>query len=181
MKRLFWGKNSFREQPLPNRTEAMKRLFAVTFLLSLVTLGCGPREQKITINGTAFTISAPVPADKVSNPVEILKAAGAIPKEGATKGNYVFGGYWTAYGDFPSSPENQLVNAANTFTVYSYPDRKSLEKALAENSTAITDDSHKVLVGNNRNFYAVITGYADGSFDVDPAAVAARINASLRP
>jgi hypothetical protein len=159
----------------------MKRLFAVTFLLSLATFGCGPREQKITINGTTVTIPAPVPADKVSNPVEILKAAGAIPEEGATKGNYAVDGYWTAYGEFPSSLENQQVNAANTFTVNSYPDRKSLEKALANDNTAVTDDSHKVLVGKDRHFYAVIVGFADGTFDVDPAAIAARINATLRP
>lgn len=162
----------------------MKKLIVVTFLVSLATFGCGPREQKITINGTTVTIPAPVPADKVSNPVEILKAAGAIPGEGSTKGDYAADGYWTAYGKFPSSPENESVGAATQITVNSFPDRDTMEKVISTDGGAIGDDSHKVLIGKNKPFYAIITGMMGGSgiiFDIDINQVAARIDAEIRP
>lgn len=162
----------------------MKRLIAVSFLLSIATLGCGPREQKITINGTTVTIPAPVPADKVPNPVEILKSAGAIPSEGATKGDYAADGYWVANGNFPSSPENESVGAATQISVKSFPDRDSMKKVISTDGGAVGDDSHKVLIGKNKPFYAIITGMMGGSgiiFDIDINQVAAKIDAEIRP
>lgn len=162
----------------------MKRLIGVVFLLSIATFGCGPREQKITINGATVTIPAPVPADKVPNPVEILKAAGAIPGEGAAKGDYAADGYWGAYGKFPSSPENEAVGAATQISVKSFPDRESMERILSTDGSAVGDDSHKVLIGKSKTFYAIITGMiGDGGiiFDVDLNQVASRIDAELRP
>ena len=162
----------------------MKRLIAVTFLLSIATFGCGPREQKMTINGTTVTIPAPVPADKVSNPVEILKSAGAIPSEGAIKGDYAADGYWVANGNFPSSPENESVGAATQISVKSFPDRDSMEKVISTDGGAVGDDSHKVLIGKNKPFYAIITGMIGGSgiiFDIDLNQVASRIDAKIRP
>ena len=162
----------------------MKRLIAVTLLLSLASFGCGPREQKITINGTTVTIPAPVPADKVSNPVEILKAAGAIPADGATKGDYVADGYWIAQGRFPSSPENESVGAATQITVKSFPNRKAMEEAISKDGSAMGGDSQKVLIGKNKPFYIIITGMMGGSgviFDIDINQVAARIDAEIRP
>lgn len=155
-------------------------------LLPALLVGCAttPPQQEQTFqlpNGTTMQIPAPVSADRVPNPVEIVRQAGATPDDGATKGNYSADGYWTAAGKFPSSPENEQVGAYNQFTVNSYPDRTSLEKALANNSTAITDDTHKVLVGIDRPFYAVIIGFGDGTFDVDPAKIAVRIKATLKP
>lgn len=152
-------------------------------LLATCLASCGspssPPAQTLTYpNGTTVQIPAPVPAERVPNPVEIVRQAGATPDDGAAKGNYSADGYWTAAGKFPSSPENQQVGAYNQFTVNSYPDRNSLEKGLAQIQT---DDTHKVLVGKDRPFYAVIVGFADGTFDVDPAAVGDRINATLKP
>ena len=162
----------------------MIRALAVAFLLVLATSGCGPREQKITINGTTITIPAAVPADKVPNPVEILKAAGAIPGEGATKGDYAADGYWVANGKFPSSPENESVGAATQISVKSFPDRDSMEKVISTDGGAIGDDSHKFLIGKYKPFYAIITGMAGGSgiiFGIDINQVAARIDAEIRP
>lgn len=162
----------------------MKQLIVVTFLVSLATFGCGPREQKITINGTTVTIPAPVPADKVANPVEILKAAGAIPGEGAAKGDYAADGYWVASGRFPSSPENESVGAATQISIKSFPDRDAMEKVISTDGGAIGGDSHKVLIGKNKPFYAIITGMMGGNgivFDIDISQVAARINAEVRP
>ena len=162
----------------------MKRLFAVTFLMSLAAFGCGPREQKITINGTTVTIPAPVPADKVANPVEILKAAGAIPEEGAVKGDYSADGYWGAYGKFPSSPENESVGAATQISVNSFPSREAMEKVISTDGGAMGSDSSKVLVGKTKPFYAIITGMIGESgiiFDIDINQVAARIDAEIRP
>ncbi len=162
----------------------MKRLFAVTFLLSLATFGCGPREQKITINGTTVTIPAPVPADKVANPVEILKAAGAIPGEGAAKGEYSIYGYWVASGDFPSSPGNETVGAATQITVKSFPDQNAMEQNISSDLGAVGDDYNKILIGKNKLFYATITGMAGENgaiFDIDINQVAAKIDAEIRP
>ncbi len=162
----------------------VNRALLVAFLLGVATFGCGPREQKITINGTAVTIPAPVPADKVPNPVEILKAAGAIPGEGATKGDYAADGYWGAYGMFPSSPENESVGAATQITVKSFPSREAMEKVISTDGGAMGSDSSKVLVGKTKPFYAIITGMLGSSgvvFDIDINQVAARIDAEIRP
>ncbi len=162
----------------------MNRALAVASLLVLATFGCGPREQKITLDGTAFTIRRPVQADKVPNPVEIVKAAGAIPEDGATKGHTAFDGSWYASGRFPSSPENESVGASTGIIVRSFPSRKELEEALANNQDAVGDDSNTVLIGKGKPFYVVITGMLGENgviFDIDLNQVAALINAEVRP
>jgi hypothetical protein len=162
----------------------MKRLFAVGALLSLATVGCGPKQQEITINGATVAIPAPVPSDKVANPVEILKAAGAIPGEGAAKGDYAAEGYWAANGKFPSSPENESVGAATQISVKSFPGREAMEKVISTDGGAMGSDSSKVLVGKTTPFYAIITGMMGSGgvvFDIDINQVAARIDAEIRP
>ena len=167
--------------PVQPAIDAMRTSLFWFPLILLIVGGCSSSRQPEASKPqlTDPVISSPVTADRVPNPVEIVRQAGATPEDGATKGSYSpIDGSWTAYGNFPSSPENQQVIAYTQFSVNSYPDRKSLEKWLVQ---VQTDDTQKVLVGNDRPFYAVIVGLSDGTFDVDPAVVAARINATLKP
>ena len=164
----------------------IKRAIAVALLVPLATIGCGPREQKITISGESFTVPAAVPADKVANPVEILQAAGGIPENGSMKGEYRLDGHWVANGRFPSSPENESVGAYVMIQVLSFPSREAMDKFISGDGSVIsmTDDGTKVLIGRNKPFFAIITAMAsvDGPvFDVDVSQVAARIDAELRP
>lgn len=150
----------------------------------IINLGIVAKTSSVqSFNG--FKSPSSIAADKVENPVQILLQAGAIPNNGAVKGEYSADGYWFARGSFPASSEgNKQVGAYTQFYVNSYPSRQLLEKAIIQNADAITDDYHKVLIGYNRYFYAVITaiGGANGpEYDVNPEAVAAKLNASIRP
>jgi hypothetical protein len=155
----------------------MKKPALILPILLLSVIGCSPKPQEITINGIPFTVPKPVPADKVSNPVEILKAAGAIPGEGAVKGEYAAAGYWTAFGKFPG--------AHTQITVNSFPNRKAMEENLANDGNAVGSDTHKVLIGKEKPFYVVIIGMVGlnggATFDVDLEQVANKIGAEVRP
>lgn len=153
----------------------------INYIINLGIAAKTPVAQ--SFNG--FKSPSSIAADKVENPVQILLQAGAIPDNGAIKGEYSADGYWFARGAFPASSEgNKQVGAYTQFYVNSYPSRQLLEKAIIQNADAITDDYHKVLIGNKRYFYAVITaiGGTNGpEYDVNPEAVAAKLNASIRP
>lgn len=125
--------------------------------------------------------SATTPAP---NPIDLCRQAGAIPEqENATKGLALDIGGWLGSCRFEqqAKPGNASVGAYTQLTVYTYESRAELDDALTNNPNAITDDGNKVIVGNEQNFYAIVTGLADGTFDVDPQDVATALNGELRP
>lgn len=118
------------------------------------------------------------------NPIDLCRKAGAEPDmENATKGLKLDIGGWLGSCRFAeqASQGNASLGAFTQLSVYTYDNRKQLEEALSTNPNATTVDGHKVIVGNDQNFYAVVTGLADGTFDVKPEDVAASLNGSLRP
>jgi threonine dehydrogenase-like Zn-dependent dehydrogenase len=128
--------------------------------------------------------SSEIAATPAPNPIDLCRKAGAEPDmDNATKGLKLDIGGWLGSCRFAeqASEGNASVGAFTQLSVYTYDNRKQLEEALSTNPNATTDDGHKVIVGNDQNFYAVVTGLADGTFDVKPEDVAASLNGSLRP
>lgn len=134
----------------------------------------------LVLVGCSFDVAAtPAP-----NPIDLCRKAGAEPgMENATKGLKLDIGGWLGSCRFAeeASPENASVGAFTQLSVYTYDNRKQLEEALSTNPNATTDDGHKVIVGNDQNFYAVVISLADGTFDVIPEDVAASLNRTIRP
>jgi hypothetical protein len=117
------------------------------------------------------------------NPVDIVRQAGATPKQGSAKGDMSYDGeFWFASGNFPAlNPQDAQAGSFTQLTVNVFSSRQALERGLASYPSAITTDANRVLVSKDKAFYAIITGRIDGSFDVDPADIASRINAYLKP
>lgn len=152
-------------------------------ILLLVLSACATKRQEVVINGQTFVVPEPVSAERVPNPVKVLESAGAIPEDGARKGSYAIDGYWYANGRFPSSPENEAVGAATQSVVKSFPDRKAMEAYLSKDASAMGDDYHRVLIGEDEPFYMIITGMMGENgaiFDVDIDQVASLIRAEER-
>lgn len=128
--------------------------------------------------------SSDIAATPAPNPIELCRKAGAQPEmENANKGLKLDIGGWLGRCKFKekASPGNASVGAFTWLTVYTYDSRNQLEEALSTNPNATADDGNRVIVGNDQNFYAIVTGLAGGTFDVNPEDVATALNGTLRP
>jgi hypothetical protein len=145
-------------------------LRAVTLALSLLLAsGCTPNTA----------------ATHALNPIDLCRMAGAEPDMGNEIVKYLKldDGSQLGHCIFKDQalPINSSVGAFTSLAVYTYNSRMSLSEALSSNPNATPTMIHKVIVGKDQNFYAILTGLADGTFDVKPEDVAASLNGTLLP
>lgn len=121
----------------------------------------------------------PSPPPTAANPVDLVRKAGAVPPPDAVLGETDVYGHRFATGTFGTDPDG----ANGSIIVRTYPTADELGVALATNLDAVSDDSHKIIVGDR--WYAAMTGVDDletggTSWPELPAEVAERLGGTLR-
>jgi hypothetical protein len=138
---------------------------AATLALAACGGSSGGPAPGVTLTPVA---TAPAAAPTPTNPVPLLRQAGATPDPGQVRGTYDFDGNLYAAGSYPGGVQ--------TVTVRTMPDRAAYDTETAKERP---DDQNALILVPGRLAYIVLTS-AYG-FHPSAAQVAARVGGTVAP